>query len=39
MPTSTGLPRTEWGCITCNVAICNRALCWDMFHHSNVGVW
>jgi hypothetical protein len=31
--------RTTWGCITCNVAICRSALCWDMFHYSKIGVY
>ena len=33
-----GLPPTALGCITCNVALCQSPLCWDMFHHSKIGV-
>ena len=32
------LSQTAWGCITCNVAICQSPLCWDMFHNSKIGV-
>lgn len=26
------------GCITCDVALCNSQTCWDMFHHTKIGV-
>ena len=32
------MSRKVWGCITCNVAICKSPLCWDIFHHSRIGV-
>ena len=32
------LPCTALGCITCNVALCQSPLCWNMFHHSKIGV-
>lgn len=30
--------RTPWGCLDCDVALYQKALCWDMFHGSKIGV-
>lgn len=32
------LPRTPWGCLDCDVAICKREMCWNIFHHTNLSV-
>ena len=31
-------PNTRRGCLTCDVALCPTAFCWDLFHNSKIGV-
>ncbi|KAH7132743.1 hypothetical protein EDB81DRAFT_695764 [Dactylonectria macrodidyma] len=31
-------PKTFWGCLDCDVALCKGVLCWNMFHNTNLGV-
>lgn len=31
-------PNTRWGCITCDVAVCNTDKCWYMYHNANLVV-